>query len=149
MGSNRKSRPTRDRLKRLRKSPLSILPSSAKPSKSSKKPKAALTMLNHPFLLSDSKQTFPSHDKITLSLFYGRLGRQCLLSTNALESIFRIFVKYIMNSKTWRTLVSIGHTVLTVPEDTAVLRVRKSPVQSGTVCSGDSWLQLCPGPAVN
>ena len=49
----------------------------------------------------------------------------------------------------WGTLVPVGFPVLTFPEDSAVSRVSECSVQSGTVGSGDSGLQLCPLPALH
>ena len=47
-------------------------------------------------------------------------------------------------SQAWWTLISVGFSILTLPEDTTVLKVSIGSPESGTVGSGDGWLQLSP-----
>ena len=49
---------------------------------------------------------------------------------------------HLVIGQSWRTLISVGLALLTLPEDSTVLWISKGSPQSGTVGSGDGRLQL-------
>ena len=69
------------------------------------------------------------------------------VSTNQRSVLFcvnqsEVRLTHLVIGQSWRTLISVGLALLTLPEHSTVLWISKGSPQSWTVWSGDGWLQL-------